>query len=164
MSEEQDVIGKVRAALDESGCLDIKIKITEETIFTVEDAARAVGAPHEEILKSLVFLIDGEPVLVLMSGANRVNEKAVLRASGGKKVKMAAPDDVFGRFGFKVGGVPPIGYGARLRAFLDEDLFKYPVVWSAAGTDHAFFPIAPDRLLTITGGVRAAIKKVPAVG
>ncbi|GHV39208.1 aminoacyl-tRNA deacylase [Synergistales bacterium] len=159
LSDEQDAVGKVRAALDANGCGDIKIKITEETIFTVEDATKAVGAPHEEILKSLVFLIDGEPVLVLMSGANRVNEKAVLRAANGKKVKMSAPEDVFARFGFKVGGVPPIGYPTRLRAFLDEDLFKYPIVWSAAGTDHAFFPIAPERLLVLTDGIRAAIKK-----
>jgi prolyl-tRNA editing enzyme YbaK/EbsC (Cys-tRNA(Pro) deacylase) len=163
LSEEQDAIGKVRAALDANGCGDINIKITEETIFTVEDASKAVGASHEEILKSLVFLIDGEPVLVLMSGANRVNERAVLRACGGKKVKMAAPEDVFGRFGFKVGGVPPVGYPTRLRAFLDEDLFRYPVVWSAAGTDHAFFPIAPEKLLVLTDGVRADIKKAPKV-
>ncbi|GHT01515.1 aminoacyl-tRNA deacylase [Synergistales bacterium] len=163
MDEEQEAIGKVRAALDANDCSDIKIKITEETIFTVEDATKAVGATAGEILKSLIFLIDGEPVLVLMSGVNRVNEKAVLRAAGGKKIKMAAPDDVAARFGFKVGGVPPIGYPTRLRAFLDEELFLYPIVWSAAGTDHAFFPIAPGRLLAITDGVKTAIRRLPKV-
>jgi prolyl-tRNA editing enzyme YbaK/EbsC (Cys-tRNA(Pro) deacylase) len=160
MREIDEAVRKVRAALDANGCSDIEIKTTEETIFTVEDAARAVGAPAEEILKSLVFLIDGEPALVLMSGANKVNPRALARAAKGKKAKMAAPEYVFERFGFRVGGVPPVGYPVRMPALLDEDLFRYPVVWAAAGTDHAFFPISPDRLLTLTGGVRALIKNI----
>jgi prolyl-tRNA editing enzyme YbaK/EbsC (Cys-tRNA(Pro) deacylase) len=159
MHEDHEAVRKVRAALDANGCSDIKIKTTEETIFTVEDATKAVGAPAEEILKSLVFLVDGEPVLVLMSGANKVNLRAVTREAKGKKAKMATPEYVFERFGFKIGGVPPVGYPTRMPALLDEDLFRYPVVWAAAGTDHAFFPISPDRLLTLTGGVRAAVRK-----
>ena len=159
MREEHEAVRKVRAALDTNGCSDIKIKTTEETIFTVEDATKAVGAPAEEILKSLVFLIDGEPILVLMSGENRVDLRAVTREAKGKKAKMATPEYVFERFGFRIGGVPPVGYPTRMPALLDEDLFRYPVVWAAAGTDHAFFPISPDRLLILTGSVRAAIKK-----
>ena len=159
MHEEHEAVRKVRAALDANGCSDIRIKPTEETIFTVEDATKAVGAPAEEILKSLVFLIDGEPILVLMSGANKVNLRAVTREAKGKKAKMATPEYVFERFGFRIGGVPPVGYPTRMPALLDEDLFLYPVVWAAAGTDHTFFPISPGRLLTLTGGVRAVIKK-----
>jgi prolyl-tRNA editing enzyme YbaK/EbsC (Cys-tRNA(Pro) deacylase) len=155
-----NAVKKVRAALDAYGYDDIKIKVTEETIFTVEDAARAVGAPAEEILKSLVFLVDERPILVLMSGANRVDLRAVAREGKGKKAKMASPEYVFERFGFKVGGVPPTGYPDRLPALLDEDLFRYPVVWAAAGTEHAFFPIEPERLLDLTRGVRVPIKKV----
>ena len=157
--EEDEVVRKVRAALDVNECADIEIKITEDTIFTVEDACRAVGAPAEEILKSLVFLVDDEPVLVLMSGANRVNLRAVTRGFEGRKAKMATPDYVYEHFGFRVGGVPPIGYPTRLRALLDEDLFNYSVVWAAAGTDHAFFPVEPERLLTLTQGKKAVIKK-----
>ena len=63
------------------------------------------------------------------------------------------------RFGFRVGGVPPIGYPSRLPALLDEDLFRYPAVWAAAGTDHAFFPITPERLLAMVGGTRMVLKK-----
>ena len=159
MQEDRDAIQRVREALDANGCGDIKIKITEETIFTVEDACRAVGAPAEEILKSLVFLVDGRATLVLMSGANRVDARAVGREANGKKVRMAAPEYVSGNFGFKVGGVPPIGYPERMPALLDEDLFQHRVVWSAAGTDHAFFPIDPERLLKLTGGIKASIKK-----
>ena len=157
---EQEAVSKVRAALDRGGCADVKIKLTENTIFTVEDATLAVGAPAEEILKSLVFLVDERPTLVLMSGANRVDLKAVAREAKGKKVKMASPDYVFERFGFKVGGVPPIGYPIQMEALLDEDLFQYPVVWSAAGTDHAFFPVEPKRLQELTKGVKVSLKKI----
>lgn len=157
--EAEQAVSRVRAALDEAGAADISIIEAEGTIFTVEDAARTVGAPPEEILKSLIFLVDGSPCLVLMSGVNKVDAKAVARALGGKKAKMAQPDDVFERFGFRVGGVPPIGYPSRLPALLDEDLFRYPAVWAAAGTDHAFFPIAPERLLAMVGGTRMALKK-----
>jgi len=159
MQEGQEAIQKVRAALDANGCEDIKIKITEDTIFTVEDASRAVGAPAEEILKSLVFLVDERPVLVLMSGANRVDIRAVGREAKGKKVRMATPEYVSDNFGFQVGGVPPTGYSVRMPALLDEDLFRYPVVWSSAGTDHAFFPIEPGRLMKLTGGIKAPIRK-----
>jgi len=159
MPEDHEPIQKVRTALDVNGCGDIKIKITEDTIFTVEDASRAVGAPPEEILKSLVFLVDERPVLVLMSGANRVDVRAVGREAKGKKVKMATPEYVFENFGFQVGGVPPIGYPLRMLALLDEDLFRYPVVWSAAGTDHSFFPIEPERLLKLTEGIKVPIRK-----
>lgn len=159
MYEEDEAVRRVRAALNTAGCADIGIKITEDTIFTVEDASKAVGAPAEEILKSLVFLVDDVPTLVLMSGANRVDSKEVARARQGKKVKMATPEYVYEHFGFRVGGVPPLGYPVPMPALLDEDLFQFSVVWSAAGTDHAFFPIEPERLLKLTGGVRAAIKK-----
>jgi prolyl-tRNA editing enzyme YbaK/EbsC (Cys-tRNA(Pro) deacylase) len=146
--------------LDVNGCADIEIKTTEATIFTVGDAAEAVGAPAEEILKSLVFLVEGRPMLVLMSGANRVDLRAVACEAKTKKVKMAPPDYVFKNFGFRVGGVPPTGYPVPVPAFLDDDLFLYPVVWAAAGTDHAFFPIAPERLLKLTGGLRVHLKKI----
>ena len=159
MREHDDAVRKVRTALDANGCEDVGIKITEETIFTVEDASKAVGAPAEEILKSLIFLVDGQPTLVLMSGANRVDLRALAREARGKKAKMASPEYVLENFGFKIGGVPPIGYPARLPALLDEDLFLHSVVWAAAGTDHAFFPIGPERLLQLTGGLRASIKK-----
>ena len=121
MYEEDEAVRRVRAALNTAGCADIGIKITEDTIFTVEDASKAVGAPAEEILKSLVFLVDDVPTLVLMSGANRVDSKEVARARQGKKVKMATPEYVYEHFGFRVGGVPPLGYPVPMPALLDED-------------------------------------------
>ena len=151
---------KVRSALDTLGARDIQIRIVESTIFTVDDAARTIGVSPSEILKSLIFIIDKtEPCLVLMSGSNRVDSKAVAHALGGKRSRMMTPEEVYERYGFRVGGVPPIGYDEKLRAVLDEDLFTRKIVWSAAGTDHAFFPVEPERLLALTGGVRACLKK-----
>ncbi|MDR2522272.1 MAG: cation diffusion facilitator family transporter [Synergistaceae bacterium] len=152
-------VEKVRDALNANGCADITIKTTKATIFTVEDAAKAVGAPAEEILKSLLFLAEDRPMLVLMSGANRADLRAVAREAKAKKVRMAPPDYTFENFGFRAGGVPPTGYPVPMPALLDEDLFLHPVVWAAAGTDHAFFPIEPERLLKLTGGVKVRLKK-----
>lgn len=160
--EAERAVSKVRSALDEAGAEDIAITMAEGTIFTVEDAAGTLGVPPSEILKSLVFLVDGNPCLVLMSGVNRVDARAVAKGLGGKRSRMAPPDFVFEHFGFRVGGVPPLGYPERLPALLDEDLFRYPVVWAAAGTDHAFFPVAPKRLLAMTGGTRTVLRKEPA--
>ena len=152
---------KVRAALDNVGADDITIRIVEQTIFTVDDAANTIGVSPSEILKSLIFVIDkSEPCLVLMSGSNKVDSKLAAHALGGKRGRMMSPDEVHERYGFRIGGVPPIGYDEKLRTVLDEDLFAHKIVWSAAGTDHTFFPIEPERLLSITGGSRASIKKV----
>ncbi|NLL37890.1 MAG: YbaK/EbsC family protein, partial [Fretibacterium sp.] len=127
---------------------------------TVSDAARTLSVPEAEILKSLILLVDGAPALVLMSGINKVDSRAVARALGGRRSKMASPDFVLERFGFQVGGVPPVGYSESLPALLDDELFQYETVWAAAGTDRAFFPISPGRLLEITRGIRSEVKKL----
>ena len=117
-----DPVEKVKAFL-QAKKFPYGVKISEETIFTVEDASRAVGTPPEYILKSLVLLADERPILVLMSGVNRVDIKKVRHVCGAKKVRMADPDYVFRWSGFQVGGVPPVGYPEEIPAFLDEDLF-----------------------------------------
>ena len=152
MPQGRDAVERVRRALDAAGAQDVEIRVVEGSIFTVEDAAATIGVPPGEILKSLVCL-------VLMSGSNRIDSKAVARAFGGRRCRMMPADDVYGSYGFRVGGVPPLGYPQPLRAVLDEDLFRYEVVWAAAGTDHAFFPVEPDRLMRLTGGSTASVKK-----
>lgn len=137
-----------------------QIFFSRDTIFTVEDASRTVGAPQEAILKTIVLQADGRFVLALMSGKNRVDLKAVRRLLPGvKKISMADPETVLEYSGFAVGGVPPVGFPKELEAFLDEELFLQETVWAAAGTDHAFFPVSPEELLRMTGGRKAAIKK-----
>jgi prolyl-tRNA editing enzyme YbaK/EbsC (Cys-tRNA(Pro) deacylase) len=162
LAQITDPVEKVKAFLG-SVSYDEEIVHTEETIFTVEDASRVVGAPPEEILKSLLFLAEtdaGEEwTLALMSGANRVNDKAVRRILGARKVRMGTAEAIRAFSGFEPGGVPPVGYPAQPRTLLDRDLFKYATVWSAAGSDHDVFPISPERLREITGGTAEDIKK-----
>jgi prolyl-tRNA editing enzyme YbaK/EbsC (Cys-tRNA(Pro) deacylase) len=160
MTHENDQVQKVRAFLSSAQC-DSKITHTDETIFTVEDASRVVGAPPGHILKSLLFIADdGEWSLALMSGSNKVHDKKLRRALGtARKIHMAAAEAIKAFSGFEPGGVPPVGYEKQPKTVLDEDLFKYGTVWSAAGTDHDFFPISPEELLRITGGITSDIKK-----
>lgn len=155
---DKDPVERVRDYLLQRGRPD-SIIISEKTIFTVEDAAVAVGAPAAHILKSLVFMADDKPVLALMSGVNKVDVKKVRSAAGAKKIRMADPDFVYKWSGFKIGGVPPVGYDEEVPAFLDEDLFLYPTVWAAAGSEHAFFPLSPEELQSMTGGERRPLKK-----
>lgn len=158
-----DPVANVKNFLDNVG-YQAAITHSDDTIFTVGDASRAVGAPPEEILKSLLFIATDATrgdrwVLALMSGSNRVSDKKVRREIGAQRIKMAAADAIMTYSGFAPGGVPPIGYPEQPETLLDEDLFKYDIVWSAAGTDHDFFPISPDDLRKITGGRAADIKK-----
>jgi Cys-tRNA(Pro) deacylase len=161
--QEERAVTRVRDFLARNG-LDEIIRETDETIRTVEDAARAVGVPPEEILKSILLLSDEEPVLALMSGPNRVDMGKIKTRLGVRKVYMARPEWVFRFSGYKVGGVPPVGYENQPLTLLDESLFQYDTVWAAAGTDHAFFPVEPDELLRLTGGTVCDIRKSPAPG
>ncbi|MBN1333951.1 MAG: YbaK/EbsC family protein [Synergistales bacterium] len=153
-----EAVEKVKEFLEKKGC-DCEIFYTRDTIFTVEDASRAVGVPPEEILKSLMLLVDGIPVLALMSGTNRVDLKKIKRFLNARKVRMADPGYVYDYSGYRIGGVPPVGYPDRLTTLIDEDLFNFPTVWAAAGNDHSFFPVRPSKLLEITYGDKCDIRK-----
>ena len=155
---DKDPVERVRKYLLERGRPD-SIIVSKKTIFTVEDAAIAVGAPPAHILKSLVLMADDKPVLALMSGINKVDVKKARSAAEAKKIRMADPDFVYKWSGFRIGGVPPVGYGETVPALLDEDLFQYPVLWAAAGSEHAFFPLSPEELQTMTGGQKCSLKK-----
>ncbi|MDR1508833.1 MAG: YbaK/EbsC family protein [Synergistaceae bacterium] len=156
---EEDPVARVRTFLEASG-LASRIVHTGETIFTVGDASRTVGAPPEKILKSLLFFVDDrEWALALMSGSNRVNDKKVRRALGASKVRMGSAEAIKAFSSFEPGGVPPVGYPEQPKTLLDEDLFQFDTVWAAAGSDHDFFPISPGELLRITGGTKTDIKK-----
>ncbi len=159
-TEEFDPVEAVNRYLSDSG-FDGRIFHTEETIFTVSDASSAVGAPEEEILKSILLRVNrGEYfALALMSGINRVDTKKIKKILGSSHVSFADPEDCCNWSGFKPGGVPPVGYPEQPRTLLDEDLFKYSEVWAAAGTDHEFFPISPEDLMRITKGEKTDIKK-----
>ena len=124
-----------------------------QTTRTAAEAAAAVGCTVGQIAKSLVFKTrrSGRPVLVIASGANRVNEKA-MRVLIGEPIERPDADFVRQRTGFAIGGVPPIGHAEPLAAYIDEDLLQYDSIWAAAGTPNAVFRLAPADLLRMTGG------------
>jgi Cys-tRNA(Pro) deacylase len=137
---------KVQAALG----LDFQVLEFETSTRTSEDAAAAVGCTVAEIAKSLIFrAADGRPVLVIASGANRVDEKKV-RALLGQKIERADADFVRTTTGYAIGGVPPIGHATPSIVLIDSDLQRFPAVWAAAGTPNAVFRIAPADLVRLT--------------
>jgi Cys-tRNA(Pro) deacylase len=139
----------VAAAARDRG-VDIVVHEHPDGARTAEDAAAAVGVDVGQIVKSLVFLVDDEVVIALVSGPNRLDEKLLAAAAGGDKVGRASADAVRAATGYAIGGVPPFGHHTELRTFVDEDLLAYDVVWAAAGTPRHVFPITPTNLLHLT--------------
>ncbi len=119
---------------------------------TAADAAAAVGCSVDQIAKSLVFRTVNSDrfVLVITSGANRVDERAV-SAILGEKIGRADADFVRDRTGFAIGGVPPVGHATPPLVLVDEDLMRFEVIWAAAGTPNAVFELTPEQLLELTG-------------
>jgi prolyl-tRNA editing enzyme YbaK/EbsC (Cys-tRNA(Pro) deacylase) len=132
-------------------------------------AAAAIGAhfkievPVGAIVKSLLFLVDDQPVIVLASGDRNVDHKqlAVIYSVGKKKVKLADAATVLKLTGFEVGGVPPIGHTQSLPALIDEALDRFETIWAAAGAPHAVFPITYRQLIEITSGRVAPLTRAP---
>ncbi|MDR7419856.1 MAG: YbaK/EbsC family protein [Armatimonadota bacterium] len=142
---------RVAQALAEHG-LQAEISEFPQGTRTAEDAARAIGTTLGQIVKSLVFVADDRPVLALASGKNRVDARKLARAAGAGRIERAAADLVRAATGFAIGGVPPVGHATPLDTFIDEDLLGYDIVYAAAGTPTAIFPIAPADLVRVTGG------------
>jgi prolyl-tRNA editing enzyme YbaK/EbsC (Cys-tRNA(Pro) deacylase) len=138
--------------------LDIEIRLMDASTRTAEDAAAACGCEVGQIVKSLVFQgkESAKPILLLVSGANRVKENAVAREIGEKIVR---PDADFVRetTGFAIGGIPPLGHSQQLETWFDKALLQYAVVFAAAGTPNAIFAVDPAKLLTACGGKAIAV-------
>jgi signal transduction histidine kinase len=147
-------VERVRQALTAAGLDESLVRELPVDTGTAEAAAQAVGAPLGSIVKSLIFLLDGAPVLVLVAGDQRADVKqlrAVLGLSK-KRLRIAQPGEVLALTGFEVGGVPPVGHTSPLRTLVDRTLGRFDTVWAAAGSAHAVFPIAYERLVTLTAG------------
>lgn len=141
---------RVVAALRAAGCGSDVVELTEPA-RTAVDAADLLGVTVAQIANSLVFTADGEPVLVLTSGAHRV-DTAYLGERLGARIERAGADTVRTATGFPIGGVAPVGFPAPLRVYVDEDLLAHDEVWAAGGTPHTLFPIAPGELVRVSGG------------
>jgi prolyl-tRNA editing enzyme YbaK/EbsC (Cys-tRNA(Pro) deacylase) len=149
---------RVQAALEAAG-LDINVVKLEESARTAQLAADAVGTALGSIVKSLLFLADGEPVLVLVAGDRRADPaklKALLKA---RRVMIADAERVKQETGFSIGGVPPVGHLRPLPTWIDGSLGRFETVYAAAGHPRAVFPIAFESLISVTGGHVADVTK-----
>jgi Cys-tRNA(Pro) deacylase len=141
-------VQRVVEALRAAG-VDATVTEFSESTRTAEEAAAAVGATVGQIVKSLVFLADERPILALVSGAHRA-DTAKLAQAVGASISRASAEMVRAVTGYSIGGVPPLGHTRPLPTYLDHTLQQYDVVWAAAGTPNAVFPIAPDALQRVT--------------
>ena len=154
-TEQQSVIVvrealRLRGATGEVLCLD-------DSARTAKEAADALGIKVGQIASSLVFLADGDPVLVMASGGHRVDTDKLSAVLGGATITKANADDVRNATGFAIGGVAPVGHPQPLRTIVDVALAQYDVVWAAGGHPRYVFPTSYDELLRITAGEAAEV-------
>ena len=140
--------------------LSVTVKEFPQGTRTAVDAARAVGCDVGQIVKSLVFVAGGKPVVALVSGANRLDEKR-LAAVAGEPVVKADADTARTATGYAIGGVPPFGHTTDVPVFMDRELLEHRVVWAAAGRPDSVFEIDPERLCKLSGAVVADLKVNP---
>jgi prolyl-tRNA editing enzyme YbaK/EbsC (Cys-tRNA(Pro) deacylase) len=126
---------------------------------TAADAAAAIGVELGQIVKSLIFAVDGEVVLAYVSGSNQLDEKKLALAAGGLKCARVDADVVRQATGFPIGGVPPFGHSTQLRVFVDPDLLQYDEVWAAAGTWNDNFGASPADIVRVAAGVVTDLKR-----
>ena len=139
--------------------LSIEVRKFPEGTKTAQDAATAIGVTVGQIVKSLVFGVDDEIVMALVSGSNQLDEKKLAAAAGGAKCSRVDADAVRAATGFPIGGVPPFGHSTQLRVFVDPDLLQYDEVWAAAGTWNDNFGAAPADIVRVAGGVVTDLKR-----
>ena len=137
---------RLQERLHELG-LDVEIRELADSTRTAQEAADAVGADVGQIVKSLVFVDAGGPLLCLCAGDRRVDT-----AKLGEDVRQARGDEVREATGFAIGGVPPLGHEPPVRTVVDESLRRFDIVWCAGGTPHAVFPVETDALIAAVPG------------
>jgi Cys-tRNA(Pro) deacylase len=158
MSDIHPNVVRVTAAAKERG-LEISTRRFPEGTKTAADAAAAIGVTVGQIVKSLVFGVDNEIVMALVSGSNQLDEKKLALAAGGAKCARVDADAVREATGYPIGGVPPFGHSTQLRVFVDPDLLQYDEVWAAAGTWNDVFGAKPNDIVRVAGGVVTDLKR-----
>lgn len=151
----------VQAALRTQG-LEIQIRLFDDSTATSQMAADNIGCELGQIAKSLCFIVDGRPILVVASGDQRVDDRklAQMFEVGRKKVKTAKPEECLEIYGYAPGGVPPIGHRTSgLPIYLDESLKRYEQLYAAGGAHNAIFPITLAQLVRATGGTFADVRR-----
>lgn len=152
MSSPNSSTERVQQALQDLG-LSYQVQQLPQSTRTAEAAAEAVGCRLGQIVKSLLFedLSAHQPILILTSGENQVDEELV-STSLGQQIQLASPDFVRRKTGFAIGGVAPVGLREDIPTYIDQDLLSFPAVWAAAGSPRAVFQIHPQELVRATGG------------
>ena len=143
----------VRAVVEAGKALGVDVHPREyaDGTRTAADAALSIGVDLGQIVKSLVFSVDGEAVVALVCGDNRLDEAKLARCAGGDEAWREDAETVRDATGFPVGAVPPFGHREPLRVFVDRDLLDFDELWASAGTSHHNFAISPDALVRATG-------------
>ena len=151
----------VQRVVDAAAALGLEVspRTFPDGTRTAQEAADAVGVELGQIVKSLIFGVDGELVLAYVSGANQLDETKLAEAAGGVMCQRVDADVVRSATGFPIGGVPPFGHATPLRIFIDPDLLQYDEVWAAAGTWHDVFGIEPHKLVEASGGAVTDLKR-----
>jgi len=141
--------------------LDVEVREFPDGTRTAEDAARAIGVTVGQIVKSLIFRLDGEVVVALVSGPNRLDEARLASAADvpGAAVERVDAAAVRAATGFPIGGVPPFGHPRPVATYIDEDLLAFDEVWAAAGTPRHVFALHPEDLVRVTGGVVSELRE-----
>lgn len=154
LSKSAQVIQDILAQQD----IDFQVIELPESTRTAQEAAQSIGCSIQQIVKSLVFktMQTHEPLLVLASGPNRVNEK-LIEAHLGQKIEKADADYTREITGFAIGGIPPVGHKQRIPTLIDQDLLTLEDLWAAAGTPHAVFKLKANTLQPLTQGTIIAI-------
>ena len=147
---------RVVAALRAAG-VEADVRRFDVPVPTAAAAAEVLGCAVGAIANSLVFDADGAPLLVLTSGAHRVDTGKIAALVGAGRVRRASPDFVRAATGQSIGGVAPVGHPAPLRTLVDRDLAQYSEVWAAGGIPHAVFPLSYAELVALTGGEVAEV-------
>ena len=153
---EHPAVARVREHAAAFG-LDVRMLRFPDGTHTALDAARAIGCEVGRIVKSLVFQADGSAVVVLCSGADRIDEALLRTALGAAHVRRATPDEARRATGCVIGGVPPFGHGCPV--LVDQRLLAFDLVWAAAGLPDTVFAIAPADLERVSGARAAAVAR-----
>ncbi len=145
--------------------VSLEIVTFDDSTHTARDAARAVGAELGQIVKSLVFVTEGddglEPCLVLVSGTNTVDVALLSAVLTEPRMRRATATEAHELTGFSIGGIPPFGHVRQIRTVMDPDLGRFETVWAAAGTANAVFPVTPATLRVLANAVVTHIAARP---
>lgn len=148
---------RVQAVFDQAGIL-AEVRRLPESTHTAAAAAEALGCEIGAIANSLVFMADDRPILVMASGAAKVDTDLLAREIGVSLVRRANADEVRAATGFPIGGVAPVGHSEPLPTWVDTDLRAYPEIWAAGGTPDSIVGLTYDDLVAVTGGKQVAVR------